>query len=81
MFSNTLLCEVFNMVWEEMIPRLTEADFLNMSLDGWSRTQGGEHVINFMAAAFCFSYFVDMKVAGVEKVCLDLLRMAEGSTR
>jgi hypothetical protein len=37
--SNSLLCKVYNLVYSEMMPRLAQAAYLSLTLDGWSRTQ------------------------------------------
>jgi hypothetical protein len=59
---------VYNLVYGEMMPRLAQAAYIAFTLDGWSRTQGGLHLLNMMACAYGFSFFVDVKTAGTEKV-------------
>lgn len=58
---------VYNQVLDEVIKAVGTAAYLTLTIDGWSRTQGGQHVTNFMACGFRFSAFMDMRVAGKEK--------------
>ncbi|GLC34100.1 hypothetical protein PLESTM_000153100 [Pleodorina starrii] len=59
--SQPLLFSIYSSVHEEMTARLKETKYLTITLDGWARTQGATHILNFMACFFAAAFFVDMK--------------------
>ncbi|KAJ9507924.1 hypothetical protein QJQ45_021273, partial [Haematococcus lacustris] len=48
--SGPLLMALYANVMREVTQRLTRAQFFALTLDGWSRTQGSEHLLGFCAA-------------------------------
>lgn len=66
--SNKLLLRLYNQVFGNVHRAMLRAPYIAIATDGWSRTQGSQHVYNFMACGYGFSYFLDMFVSGREKV-------------
>jgi hypothetical protein len=66
--ANTLLVLVHSLVHEGVKEKIAKTEWLTVTEDGWSRTQGSSHLINFMLCAWGFSIFQDMVEATVDKV-------------
>ncbi len=66
--SNALLFTIYNEVYEQVCAQVSKSKYVSLSTDGWSRTQGGQHVYNFLACSWEFAYFLDMFISSREKV-------------
>ena len=66
--SQPLLFKCYNKVLGEALEKIAEADFVTLTLDGWSRVQNSDHVLNFVICGYGFAIFLDVKVTGVDKV-------------
>lgn len=64
--SNQLLYAIFCTVAAEVKAAICRAPYVVLFLDGWSRSQGSNHILNFMAAIPGFCFFMDMAAANTQ---------------
>lgn len=68
LLSNTLLFDTYHSLKEKINKKLGHFKWLCLGWDGWSRTAGSEHLLNFHASAFGISAFIDSRTIHQESV-------------
>lgn len=74
LIASSHLLAIYSEVFALVHLSLAQSKWFTASADGWSRTQGSQHIINFMLASYGFSFFTDMrKCEAGESVTADFM--------
>ena len=71
--STPLLLACYVATLQQVRRLLESAKYIQLSFDGWSRTQGTHHILGYTAATFGMACFLDFAATGEEQVTAEFI--------
>lgn len=74
--AGPLLFKLYDAMRARVRELLAQQEAVTLTMDGWSRTQGAEHLVGMCAAFYGAAVFLDVKAARADKVDAVKLRVS-----